>query len=309
MARLLLDRKISWEGGKYITAPVDKAEMDSLSQSYKAGERLTTGRKTMLENPYFHWKLNQTSVVYDVEEELQNSGGADVAPVKFVKFLTQKAQRAARLHLYKMMYGIGTSGTDADHDADFQSLPDALTHDATYGHLTRATTVTNSWWQGGSIDETYTDQATSYSPSINTFRRARSAIGLYADSPGDQLCVVGSAIFLELQSEVEARHIYNRDGSKLAKYGFNTMMIDGVEIVEDPFLRNAMVTNAHKWMFIVNIPDWELRIHPTRSFRFTGFTWQGDKADGYDEWLARILLAGNLICWKPNGSIYLTNVA
>lgn len=307
-ARLLLAKKVSWEGGRYISAPVDMAEMDSLTQAYLPAERLTTGRKTMLDTPYFHWKYSQTPSVYDVEEELQNAGGVGTAPVKFVKFLTRKAHRAARLALYKQMYGIGTSGTDADHDADFQSVRDALTHDATYGHLTRATTVTNKWWQGASIGETYADQGDTFTASINTFRRARSAIGVYVEQPADLLCVVGSTIFLNLQSEVEARHIYNRDGSVLAKYGFNTLMLDGVEVVEDPWLRNSLQTNAHKWFFIFNINDWELRIHPRRSFKFTGYTWQGDKADGYDEWLARIMLAGNLVCWKPNGSIYLSAV-
>jgi len=307
LARLLLGRRISFKGGKFITRPVDKAEMDSLAQAYFPSEPLTSGRKELLESPYFHWKYVQVPVSYDVEEELQNDGGSDTAPVDLVQFLVKKAQRAARIKLYKMMYGIDTSGSDSDHDKDFQSVLDALTHDATYGHLSRATTVTNKWWQGASIADSFADQSTAYTPSINTFRRSVAAVSLYADGPQDLLCVVGDSIFLELQSQVEARHIYSRDGSLLAKFGFRTLMLDGVEVVADPYLRNSILTNSQKYFFIYNIPDWELRLHPRRAFNFTGFTWQGDKAGGYDEWLARIMLAGNLINWKPSSSIMLLN--
>jgi hypothetical protein len=51
-----------------------------------------------------------------------------------------------------------------------------------------------------------------------------------------------------------------------------------------------------------------LRIHTSRDFQMTDFVWQGDRVNGYDKWLARILVAGNLVCWKPNGSMWLNNV-
>ncbi|MBW2697954.1 MAG: hypothetical protein JRE70_15845, partial [Deltaproteobacteria bacterium] len=40
--------------------------------------------------------------------------------------------------------------------SEFQSVRQALTHDATYGALARATTATNKWWQGASIAENWT---------------------------------------------------------------------------------------------------------------------------------------------------------
>ena len=312
LARVYLARQMSFRGGKYITRPVDKAEMDDLHQSYFPTDRLTVGKKSMLETPYFHWKYMQVPVSYDVEEYLQNSGGGDLAPVDLIKFLTRKAQRACRIALYKQLYGIGTSTVvDSDHDREFQSLVEALTHNGTYGHLTRATTTTNPWWQGGSIAETWADQATSYAPSISTFRRQVDAVSIYEpDQPGSYLYVCGPAIFRSLQSQVEARHSYGRvGGTLLAKYGFTTLEIDGLEVVLDPFLRNSIATNAHKWTFLLHVPDFELRLHPRRAFEFTGMTWQGDRADGYDEWAGRIMLAGNSILWDPNKSIYNSNVA
>ena len=305
LARLLLAKKVTWPGGKYITGPVDKDEMDDLGQAYFPNEPMTVGKKSLLESPYFHWKYFQVPVTYDISERIENSGGNQTAPINLIPFLMKKAQRAARIKLYKMMYGIGTAGSDADHDRDFQSVFDALTHDATYGHLTRATTVTNEWWQGASVADTFADQSTDYGFSVNTFRRALAACQKYdPDKPSEYLCVVGPTGYLSLKTQCEANRI-SMDKGPLHKYGFSSFTIDDVEVVMDPYLRNSTLTNAHLYMFIYHVPSWELGLHPLRSFAFTGFTWQGDRAGGLDAWMARIMCAGNFYTWRPNASIAL----
>jgi len=315
LARLWMAKRVSWEGGTVIRRPVDKDDMQSLFQSYSANEPLSSGSKTLLDDPYFTWKLGNLPVQYNVETYLQNSGGDATKPIDLVKFLAKKAVEGLKIGLYRMVYGIDSTGTDYDGKKEFNSVVDALTHDRTYGHISRATTVTNSWWQGASIAGTYDDNATSYAPSIANFRKAVTACtrrGL--TKPGGMLACCGESIFQELQSQVEARHIYNRDGSLLAKYGFNTMMIDGVEVVQDPFLgvegpTTTGWTYPDKKFFIFSVDDWELRIHPQRNVKLTPFVWQGDRSGGADEWLARVLIAGNLVCWRPKGSIYLSNMA
>jgi hypothetical protein len=314
LARLWMAKKVTWEGGTVIKQPVQKATMASLLQPYVPTDGLNTGAKTLLNDPYFHWKYAQLPVQYNIEQHIQNGGSADTAPVKLVPFLVKEAVRGMKIGLYRMIYGIDSTGTDYDHKKEFNSCVDALTHDRTYGHLARSTTLDNdtyaAWWQGASIAASFADQATAITASIASFRKAMAAINTYDQGlPGGKLCCVGPTIFQALQSEVEARHIYNRDGSLLAKYGFNTLMLDGVEIVQDNFLTNAVQTNAHKKFFIYTVDDWELRIHPERNINLTPFVWQGDRDGGRDEWLARVMIAGNLVCWKPNGSIYLTNMA
>jgi hypothetical protein len=310
LARLWLAKKVSWTGGTTIRRPVQKADMASLMQAYTPTDGLTTGAKTLLDDPYFHWKYAQLPVQYNVEQHIQNGGSSDTAPVDLVKFLVAEATRSAKIGLYRMIYEIDSTGTDYDHKPEFNSAVDALTHDRTYGHVSRGTTVTNPWWQGASIADSWADQATAISPSIASFRKAMAAVNKYDQGlPGGKLCCVGPTIFQALQSEVEGRHIYNRDGSLLAKYGFNTLMVDGVEVVQDNFLTNAVQTNAHKKFYAFTIDDWELRIHPERNFTLTDFVWQGDRSGGRDEWLARVMLAGNCVCWKPSGSIYLTNMS
>ncbi len=304
--RLLMKKKVRWAGGKVITRPVDKAELDDQAQDYTPAEGLRSSRKTFLENPYFKWKFFQVPVAYDIEEFIQNGGSADVKVVDFVSYLVEKAHRAALIKLYKLMYETAQSSTDAGKWV--QGVRQALTHDVQYGHLTRTIgSSINDYWQGASIAETFADQATARPASVNTFRLAMSAVKLYVHDPADYLCVVGPTIHLALKSWVEAKKVMLKDGP-LAKFGFNSFTLDGVEVVEDPYLKNSVLSNAHKMMFIFNVNTWQLRVHPERSFKMTPFVWQGDRVGGLDQWLARVLFAGNLVCWAPNSNIMLTNV-
>lgn len=308
--RLLMDRRVNWEGGTKITAPVDVADMDSLGQDYKPGEPMTSGTKTLLAKPAFEWKYTQVPVVITAEEKLQNGYISDeqVAPEKLVKFYAMKAQRAARLKVYSNIWG--AASTTSDTDAGFQGVPDALTHDYTYGTLARATTVTNLAWQGASVAGTYSDGATAMSPSIDNIRSMIRVVTPFIEDQSGLLVTMGGLNFQRVKSQMEARHMYTRDGSKLAKYGFNTMMLDNVEVLEDVWLdNNANSATTRKFLSVLNIPDWEFRLHPQRDFMLTDFVWQGDRPNGADEDLARVMIAGNFVCWNPHGSCLRTNVS
>jgi hypothetical protein len=37
------------------------------------------------------------------------------------------------------------------------------------------------------------------------------------------------------------------------------------------------------------------------------FTYQGQTANGYDKYLSRAMVKGNLVCWQPNANYYGTN--
>jgi hypothetical protein len=85
------------------------------------------------------------------------------------------------------------------------------------------------------------------------------------------------------------------------------MNLDGHEVVSVPYLQRSSTTKT--WFFILNMNFWELRIHTARNFKMTDFKWQGEQANGFDYYLARILLKGNFVCWKPNSSMWLSNVS
>jgi hypothetical protein len=85
------------------------------------------------------------------------------------------------------------------------------------------------------------------------------------------------------------------------------MELDGaIKIVSSTYLQTTAV--MQKWVFILNMEEFELRLSANRNFDMTEFEWQGKHTGGVDYYLARILIAGNLICWKPSSSLWLSNV-
>ena len=225
-----------------------------------------------------------------------------------MKFLVRKGQRAARLKQLSSMYDTGSATCDSD--AGFHGILDALTHDVTYGGKSRADTTTNAWAQGASVDQTYTDQATAISPSVDNFRQMVDAIEMHSEGQDELLGLCGPSNFRRLKSQLEAQRIY--EPGPLCDYGFSSMKIDDIEVVKEPWLENSQYNSGYattkKYFFILNVMDFEYRIHPDRFFKMPPFVWQGNFPGGRDEWLTRILLAGDLVCWRPAGSVFRSDV-
>jgi len=184
--------------GKKIGQPVIKDTLEDNAQSYTPMEGLEGGSTTIWARPKWGWKYVQLPIEYGVEEELQNqAGGKDVAPVDIVAGLLKAGHTGMRLKLTAMMYS--ESETD-ETGADFQSIPYALDHDTTYGELTRATTVTNKWWQGASIGDVFTDRNTALAPSIANFRIMRSICQRHVPADEKFYAVMGESLFQAFQS-------------------------------------------------------------------------------------------------------------
>lgn len=319
LARMVLDNRVT-VSGKALTRPVDKAELDDQGQWYGTEDTMVAQQKTFLENPVFKCnKKVQVPIIYDVDEELENSG--ESAVLDLVPYKVKKAQRAMRIKMYRAMYDIAddnstTTLLGTDGGSRMQSIRCALKHDQTYGTVSRGTTATNMWWQGASLSYTfsadgtaYADQATARSASVATFRKALAACQAWApENPSEWLCVVGPDIYQKFKSEVDGRKM-DTSGSRLVKYGFTAFLLDGVEVVMDPYLINARATSSNTWMFLLHIPDWEFRTHSKRNFLMRNFQYQGMTPNGLDRYLARIQWAGNFVCWQPNASIWLSNVS
>jgi hypothetical protein len=316
MMAALIDRKRMTLSGTKLKHTIDVAEVDSLGQSYSSTDTLNGGSKTFLDTAEWGWKLWQLPIPYGVNEEIMNqAGGRDVAPAgDLVSMMVAKAQRGMKIFLQKQFYAEPSSSTDSD--PEIQSIPSALDHFgsvATYGGVTRSAT-SNWFWNGASIDGTYTDRNDNYIASIDNYRKGKNAILRYMDKSSDLIAVMGSTLFDAFRSQVEARHTYERgNGKGLAKYGFETMYIDNVEFVKDPMLDTDLHDGSsgsgdytQEWFFLLNLKTWEFRLSPKRAMKFTGFTWQGDMENGTDSYLARILGAGNLACTQPNANLWLS---
>ena len=322
VAMLMEHRRVTFKGGKTVTKTIVSDDLESLAQSYTSNEGLTGGSKTILAKPKFYWKKFQLPVEYGVDEELENHGAPDdVAPVDLIETLTTVAHKSARMKLNSMIFGDnGGAATDTPAaSADFQGVIAALDHSITYGTRTRSTTqATGSLWQSVSTGDIWTDQDAAMAASIGNLRIHVAKCRRYRPPNAKLYVICGEAIFQQFQSQIEARHFYSREGKagSLAKYGFNTFEIDNVEFVQESYLSTLGSTNGHNtsyypatWFFIINPETWELRFHPARAMKMTGFTWQGDQVGGQDKWLARIMAAGNLVCWQPNANCFKSNVS
>ena len=292
--------------GTKIKKTVVMDDSESLAQDYEANEPMTGGEKTVLGTAEWTYKKFQLPCIYDCDTEIENQDASKIeAPIDEVEATVEAAQDGARRHLNTLLYG---AAADASKKT-FQGLRSALTHDATYGGLARATTVTRPWWQSGSLDGTYTDQGTAVSASIANVRKAAIICGRHAKANQHLYAFCGETIFSKLKSQVEARMQYTVEGANLVKYGFKSFMIDNqIEIVMDSYLTITGAT-TDAYFFLLDPTSWRLRISPKRNFRMTPFKWQGEQLNGLDRYLARILVAGNFVCHAPNKNFFLSNMS
>jgi len=330
MAALLERRRVTWTGGDNIMAIQDVNELNDHMQAYGEGEGLSVKRSTFLDRAYWDWKFAQLPIAYTMKEYVKKGGGYSEADL--VKLLVEKSQRATRIGIYRMILGapatdkLGTASTaytiysdteGTDDSKGFQSLRHALTHGTgattKHGHVARDYSESLApWWESADLDgwsSTAGIQTNACEASIDTVRKAIDEVQTFV--PGakasDWIMLFGPAIHRKLKSWVEAKKIDTDKGS-LAKYGFDSFTIDGVQCVKDNFLKDSVIADSDTWFFLLYLPSWEFRLHPERSYKFTDFKWQGDRAGGADEWVARILLAGNFVCHQPNANMFLTNM-
>jgi hypothetical protein len=318
--------QITYSGGKYIERLVDTDEVNSLAQAYTTNEALSDGKKDTLEKPRFLFKLLQQPMKYDVDEYLQNhNASSEEQLLDLASFLVEKSQRGIKLALRNMMYNVtpdGVTGSESgtsDSSKYFSSLISALDHNSgtakNYGNISRSFT-NNAFWMGsdplGRPDAiTSSSQGTATNVSIANFRKWLVPIEQYMEKMSDLYVVMCPTLWNKLRAELEAKGQHQSLNADKLKYGIHQFEIDGAQIVKDPYLEHGYGTGGttENWVFVLNLRDWELRIHKDRNMKQTEFKWQGEIANGHDYWLARILCSGNLCCWKPNGSMWLNNVS
>jgi hypothetical protein len=323
---LLKRKQITTKGGKNITKAIDYAEVDSLAQAYSSNEPLTDGEKTSLIAPAFGWKKVQLPMKYDGDVEIQNLTANDTEQmVDIGEYIVNKAHRGMKLKLNSMLFNGGACTTATgynDSGKNFQSLIHALLHEdtattGTYGGIARdASAGLRNWYQGACPSQivstvaegtalTVTAQSTETPLTIANLRKWIIPVQHHMKAKKDIMVIMCPSLFNRLKAECQAQMVYKEDGDT-ANVGFNKMYIDNHQIVDCDYLE----TNAamKKWVFLLNMDTWEIRINSARNFKQTAFKWCGDLPNGVDYYLARILLAGNCITWNPAANMFLSNV-
>jgi hypothetical protein len=310
-AALIMGNRMSMDGGDKYTQPVDTGTTEDDGQFYSDDEPLTVTQTKTLTHPWWTPKRFQHPVTYGVGEYLANiNASGKTKMVDLGKHMVEKAQEGTKRRLVKTLYSSSTTDTGKT----FQSVIGALNIDATYGNTTRTySSNTNDWWQSASLNRAFSDQDTAVSLSVNLIRQMDLAIMEKAKSSPRKLLILGPTNWLKLKTQVDAAVKYAAPGPMAdLKYGFKSFMLDGdIEVLCDYWLQSTMLTaetNPQKWAFMLNLNDWKFLVNPSRNFGMTPFKWQGDVANGTDSWLARVLASGNLICTRPQGSIWLSDV-
>lgn len=326
---LMLERKsLKFKGGKKYTKEVDTDTHEDNVQDYNVNDTLTHGVKDTTAEVKFRKKKFQCPVQIDVDEELENAkqttDGTQLH--NLAKFRVRKANEACRLHMRKLLYrGVTRSGAATDSNKYMQGLNNALTVDHTYGEVTRTYSAgtkddTGFWFQpmGGTVSST-AQGTTEYPISIAWMRSVLEPLEDLESDNTDLITIVGGVLWLALQAEAEARSMpYKIEKNRVARQGFDEMILDSRRIIKDPFLKAANNTTMgettgsagalERRMYCLNLKDWDMYIHPDRNFRLTDFFDQKKVANGSDMELARVLFAGNLVCWHPNSQMYYANV-
>jgi len=308
--------QITYKAGKYIERLADTATNEGLWQEYSTNEALRDEKAETLKKPRFTWKKAQYPLRYDIDEYTQNIlGGTEIQLLDLAQHLTEKANKDSRLFLAKKMFNSASATPIGDSAKGFQSLVSALNHDTTYGTLSRSISGgTNDWWQGADPEDltmsiSSSSQDTAYNLTISNLNKwtGETDVAHYMEAEDDLMVLMSPTNYNKIAAEAESKVIYKPGGKQ--KQGIKSLRLGdgGMEIVSVPYLQRSDTTKT--WVFILNLKYWELRIHTARKWKLTDFKWQGENSNGYDFWLARMMVIGNLVCWKPNSSMWLSAVS
>jgi hypothetical protein len=315
--RLQRQNQVTFDGGLDIRKLVDTETRDDQVQEYTVNEVLVDSKKTTLEKPVFKWKYAQMPLRYDADEYTENilTSDSEIQLLNLAEHLVRTGQRDFRRYFETVIFNKGTDTPATDNGKVFQSFVSALDHDNTYGGISRNISAgTNDWWQGSdpedlTINISSSNQDTAYNMTVANIRQwvAETDVSHYMEKPTELTIAMAPTNFNKLRAEMESKLIYDAPSNDMVSQGFNKMKLDGHEIVSVPYLQRS--SNTKTWVFVLNMNYWELRIHTARNFKMTDFVWQGQNSNGYDFYLSRILVKGNLLCWKPNSSLWLSNVS
>jgi len=297
--------RVITKGGTYITKPLRYAK-NTQTQSYVKGATLDSGTESKRTAAKFGWALTQTPIKYDVDDEIMNNGDEQI--VDTIAEEVKAAQEDMLDTLSENMFNIyeGTEDSHSDvtpgHMLSIKSalIPTEATYHgkAIYGGITR--TAITDWFSGNCDDGSSLGAATTV--SMNQWDYMVETCITKRGNRKNLLAICGSALYRKWKSLVRARESTIDVSGMMAKTGFESFSIDGVELVLDD---NCPAST----FYMLDLSTWEWRISPKRDFKVTPFKWQGENNNGVDEYLARVLLAHNLVCWKPRNNYVATSMS
>lgn len=297
-------RKVITKGGKEIVKPLRYAK-NTQTQTYVKGATLESGTNAKRTAAAFGWALTQTPIKYDVDDFIMNNGDEQIVDTiaEEVKSAQEDQVDTLSENMFNIYKGVEDSHTTAPA-GQMLSIKAALIYEestyhgkAIYGGITR--TSTDDWFSGNVDDGTLGNSTT---VSYHHWDYMVEQCMRYRGNRNNLLAVCGNVLYRKWKSLVRAKERDVNITGMMAKAGFESFTIDGVEIVLDD---NCPAST----FYMLDLNTWEWRINPKRNFNVTPFKWQGDVTNGIDEWLARVMLGHNFVCWKPRNNYVATSMS
>lgn len=240
-------------------------------------------------------------------------------------FVTEKANallEGLRIRTSRMLWGL--DGISTDGGLDINSLRQALTHDATYAGLGRATTVTNPWFQSASLDRTYTDQGTEVRISLDLFDQIGAAcrrnIAKKGMSKGKQKLYhfCGEALYLACKRELRSYITAGEGYIQRLNIGFESFEFENNEVVlcdelYDDNYKGSETTYPARWLFSIDPSTLVFSFNPLHKLGFGSrgkalYKSQNDHIGGTATFLAVVDTFCNFAVSNPNRCCFRSNV-
>lgn len=256
-------------GGTSIDVPLEYGELPS--QSFNASTTFNTTKAEVLNKAQFNWSAYQATIVYDLDDNRENSGEAAI--VNIVETKLRNAQKTIRKAMANALYGTG-----AVLGKDMTGLGDLFDTTAAtpYGGIAEADMA--QW--GAKAD------ATVEAISFTVMQKIRRLASIDDDMEGKPNLYVTTEL---LKDAFEASlHTQSRySNAKLVEAGFDNILFGGVPVVCD----NKVAAGT---CYGLNLNFLDFMTH--KDYNFPKPTWREAAANDPETMIAYEKWSGNLIC-------------
>ena len=257
-------------GGTTIDVPLEYGEVPS--QSFNASTTFNTTKVDVLNKAQFDWSAYQATIVYDLDDNRENSGEAAI--VNIVESKLRNAQKTIRKKMAAALFAVGAVG-----GKDMTGLGDLFLDTAgteLYGGI--ASNDMAAWKPGA--------DATAEAISFAVMQKIRRLASIDDDSEGKPNLYLTTEV---LKDAFEASlHTQSRySNAKLVEAGFDNILFGGVPVINDSHI-------AAGTCYGLNLNFLDFMTH--KDYNFPKPTWREAAANDPETMIAYEKWSGNLVC-------------
>lgn len=257
-------------GGTTIDQPLEYGELPS--QSFDASTTFNTTKAEVLNKAQFPWAAYQATIVYDLDDNRENSGEAAIVDIVAAKL--RNAQKTIRKAMATALYAsAATPGKDMLGLGDlFQSAVNTIE----YGGIAEADMPE---WAANS-DATVEDF------TFTTLQKIRRSASIDDDMEGKPNLYITTEVLKDyFENSLQTQSRYSN--AKLVEAGFDNILFGGMPVVTD-----NKVAAATCYALNTNFLD----IVTHKDYNFPKPIWREAAANDPERMIAYEKWSGNLIC-------------